>query len=571
MKSPIALFIAAGMLLAAIACSKGEQSTYDAAADGRPNFIVILADDLGITDLGAYGGEIPTPNLDHLAAQGVKFSNFYAAPGCSPARAMLMSGAPPHVAGLGGVPELLTPEQRRQPGYEGYLNFRVASLAEVMRDGGYATYMAGKWHLGSTEETSPMARGFEKSFALLGGAASHFGDQKGISSQKPKAQYRENGDLVSLPANFYSTDAYTDKIIEYISSGAETKKPFFAYLAYSAPHWPMQAPDGWLQRFRGKYDEGYQPIYSARVRRGIELGIFPDTMSETAAENLGATWSAYDDAKKRNMARRMESYAAMVSKMDAEIGRLFKYLDETGVADNTIVFFLSDNGPDFTFPEAIPQRASWVEQEFDNSTDNIGRQGSFISYGMEWAQVGAGPYHLFKGTVGDGGIRAPAIVAWPGVIDEGKIERNFATLMDVPATILDVAGLRHPSKLPGSNIEPLYGKSMKPLLDGSVNFLHSNEYAVAWEMLGTRAIRKGQWKLAFLPEPLGRGEWALYDLELDPFEKTDLAKSRPEIAAELLEEWREYEARYRIAEYPPHILETMLRARPADIRNELQE
>ena len=559
----IRLLIFFAAALAANGCERNDGASASIESQNRPNFIIILADDLGYTDLGAYGGEIPTPNIDRLAATGVRFTNFYAAPGCSPSRAMLMSGAPPHVAGLGGVPELLTEAQRRQPGYEGYLNFRVAALSEILQDGGYDTFMAGKWHLGKTAETSPSARGFDRAFALLGGGASHFSDQRGISPQTPVARYREDGVLVSLPENFYSTDAYTDKIIDYIEGAADNDKPFFAYLAYSAPHWPMQAPDDWLEKFRGRYDRGYQAIYDERVRRGIELGVLPPG-SDRVSKELDMGWKSYNAAQKSNMARRMDAYAAMVAKMDEQVGRLLKFLEETGEADNTIIFFLSDNGPDFTFPEALPHRASWVESEFDNSTENLGREGSFMSYGMGWAQVGAGPFHLFKGTVGDGGIRAPAIVAGRGVSREGAVETNFTTMMDIAPTILDLAGLAHPSDNSASGLEPLHGASMQNLLNGERRIFHNDDYSVIWEMLGTRAIRQQNWKLVYLPPPLGDNNWALYDMSIDPFEKTDIASAHPDIVDMLLKQFEAYDERHQLVEYPAQLLETMLAARPDD-------
>lgn len=300
------------------------------AADERPNFLIIVADDLGYSDLGSFGGEISTPNIDSLARDGVRLSNFHTAPTCSPTRAMMFSGADSHVAGLGNMGELLQPFQKGQPGYEGYLNERMVTVGQVLQDAGYNTYTTGKWHLGRTEETSPKARGFDRSFILVQGGASHFDDQHAIIAQDPKAIYREDGKQVEVPKGFYSSEFYTDRLIDYIEADKASNKPFMAVLSYTAPHWPLHAPDAWLDKYKHRYDAGYDSIRQARLERQKQLGIVAaNTTPNTPMAKGLPSWGQLSDEQRQREARNMEIYAAMVSNMDYHIGRLLTYRRKT--------------------------------------------------------------------------------------------------------------------------------------------------------------------------------------------------------------------------------------------------
>ena len=506
-------------------------------ADDKPNFLLIVADDLGYSDIGAFGGEIHTPRLDALAEGGTRLTNFHTAPTCSPTRSMLPSSVDNHKAGVGNMAEVLQPDQKGQPGYEGYLNDTVATLPEVLRDGGYHTYMAGKWHLGRTEDKSPAVRGFDKSYVLIQGGASHFDDQRAVISVDPKALYREDGKEVDVPKGFFSSAFYTDRMMQYIDENLGDGKPFFAYLAYTAPHWPLQAPDDYLDKYKGQYAEGYEKIRVARLERMRELGIIDASVqANTPLEQL-PHWEDLTDEQRAIEARRMEIYAAMVDNMDYHIGRIIDWLDEKGELDNTVILFMSDNGADGNSPEVLPGNVDWYATEFDNSLENMGRKNSFIWYGAQWGQVGATPFPLFKGFIAQGGIVTPAIISYPNMPEKGGINRSVFSVKDVMPTFLELAGLDQPaSPYNGREIAGLQGKNMLPALHGE----SVDEQLIGWELFGRSAIRKGDWKIRLMEAPYGSGEWGLFNLKDDPTELNDLADEQPEKLAELLADWENY-------------------------------
>ena len=514
------------------------------ANEKQPNFLIIMADDLGYSDLGSYGGEIATPNLDSLASEGLRLTSFHTAPTCSPTRAMLMSGTDSHIAGLGNMAELMQPFQADQPGYEGYLNDRVANLAEVLQDGGYSTYTVGKWHLGRSEELSPNARGFDRSYILVQGGASHFDDQMAIISVDPKAIYREDGKQVSVPDGFFSTQFYTDKLIEYIEADRRSGKPFFGLLSYTAPHWPLHAPDEWLDKYEGRYAAGYEAIRQERLARMKQLGLLAANIdANVPMQGVLPDWEQLSDEQKRREARSMEVYAAMVDNMDHHIGRVIDYLKQTGEYENTFILFLSDNGADGNSPLGLPGNDVWMNEAFDNSLQNMGRKGSYIDYGAQWAQVGATPFPFFKGLTTQGGIQVPAIIRHPGVSKPGTINSEVAHVMDVMPTFLELAGIQPPAgTFKGRDVAALQGVSMLPMLQDRA----MPERAIGWELFGRKALRKGDWKILNMSVPYGTAGWQLYNLADDPTETTDLATSQPEKLKELLGEWDEYVARNNV-------------------------
>jgi len=525
-------------------CISGLFSLGCQAAD-KPNFLIILADDLGYSDLGSFGGEIETPNLDALAGEGVRLTNFQAAPTCSPTRSMLFSGTDSHQAGLGNMGELTQDFQKGQPGYEGYLNERVANLAEVMQDAGYKTYTTGKWHLGRSEELSPRARGFDRSYILVQGGASHFDDQKAIISVDPKAIYREDGKQVEVPAGFFSSEFYTDRLIQYIEQDKAEGKPFLAVLSYTAPHWPLHAPDEWIDKYQGRYAEGYEALRQQRLKRMQELGIVPaGIQANTPMEGGLPSWEQLSDEERRREARSMEVYAAMVDNMDHHIGRLVDYLRQTGELDNTFVLFMSDNGADGNSPIDLPGNREWMASDFDNSLENMGRKGSYIDYGAQWAQVGATPFAYFKGFTSQGGTTVPVIVRHPSLqAQAGQLNRQFFHVMDIMPTVLEMAGIEHPgTRFKGREVQPMQGLSMLRGLQGEA----MPERAIGWELFGRRALRKGDWKMSWMTAPYGTGEWQLYNLASDPTEANDLAGREPEKLAELTREWEAYVQRNNV-------------------------
>ena len=507
-------------------------------ADERPNIVLIVADDLGYSDLGVFGSEIPTPNLDALASAGMMLTQFYSNMTCSPTRAMLLSGADSHVAGLGVMGAATNPAQRGQPGYEGYLNFRVASLADLLRDAGYRTYMTGKWHLGTEVETSPAARGFDRSFVSLDGAA-HLG---GLSWNGPGlAPYRDGEELVNVGDDFYTTRFYTERMIEYIESDRAEGAPFFAYLAYTAPHWPLQAPPESIAKFAGWYDEGYEALYRDRLERARELGLVPEDFAGIPPIDGQPRWEELTDEERRIEARKMEIYAAMVSDLDEYVGRFVAYLESIGELDDTFIFFMSDNGPEGLRRDLSAPLSNWVAECCDNSYENLGDGDSYVMYGPNWARAGAVPFRDAKASGFEGGIRVPAFATWPGVVPAGVRSDAFGTVMDVLPTLLELAGTSHPGESYRSEpVVPPRGASMLPLLRGEADTVHEPDYWAGWELFGHRAVRRGDFKIVWDPRDGDDAAWKLFNLAEDPGEQNDLAATEPDRLLELRALWDQY-------------------------------
>ncbi|MCK5572838.1 MAG: arylsulfatase, partial [Bacteroidetes bacterium] len=347
----------------------------------RPNVLLIVADDLGYSDIGCFGGEMSTPTLDALANEGVRFTNYHVLPTCSPTRSVLLSGTDNHVAGMGTMGEVKTAEMEGHPGYEGYLNFQVAALPEVLRAAGYHTYMAGKWHLGHEENTSPYARGFEETFALLPGGGSHWSDRKPLSPPQVMI-YSRNGKVVdALPEDFYSTRNYTDMLLGWLQENRGDDKPFFAYLSYTAPHDPLHAPKEYIQKYKGKYDNGWDVLREKRLGALKDMGIVPEGVKPFPRLPSVEAWDKMSTEERAEAARDMEVYAAMVDYMDEQIKRVLDYLKEIGEYDNTMIIFFSDNGANGAHSTAYPGQTDEYLESFDNSLDNRGLPSSFIEMG----------------------------------------------------------------------------------------------------------------------------------------------------------------------------------------------
>ncbi len=508
----------------------------------RPNILLVVADDLGYTDIGPYGAEIDTPNLDALAREGVTFTRFYTSPLCSPTRAMLMSGTDSHLAGLAKMAEHLQPEDRGKPGYEGYLNNRVAPLPELLRDAGYHTYMVGKWHLGTEVDLTPKARGFERAFSLLTGSSSHFDEMAGPRAAHPRALFAEDGRRLSgLPATFYSTEYFTDRLLEYIDANIDDGRPFFGYLSYTAPHWPLQVPEEHLAKYRGKYDAGYEKLRAERFARLKALGLLPKSATLPPLPKHVPTWDSLPAEEKARQARAMEIYAAMVHNMDAHLGRVLAYLRRRGVYENTFVFFMSDNGADGQ-SSAFAPIADWAAT-FDNRPENMGRRGSYVLYEAGWAHAAEAPFRLYKWFTSEGGIRTPAIAAYSHATARGATHHGVVSVLDVLPTFLDLAGARHPgTHYRGREINPPRGRSILPLLADPARSIRASDDVFATEILGRRALVKGDWKILWLDEPFGTAAWQLYNLATDPGEQNDLAAREPARLAALLADWDRYAA-----------------------------
>jgi arylsulfatase len=536
----------------------------------RPNFLVIVADDLGFSDIGAFGGEIHTPNLDRLAYAGIRFTDFHSAPACSPTRAMLLTGTDHHLAGIGTMLEVAVPGFGGAPGYEGYLNDRVVALPELLRDAGYLTLMSGKWHLGDTIETSPWARGFERSFALLPAGASHYGPTAGGGFSPVPTLYTEDDRFATVGDDFYSSDFYVDTLLRYLRERSEDPehkdRPFFAYLPFQAPHWPLQAPDASIATYHGRYDDGPDALRDARLAALGKLGLCPpDVAAHPVVADGAPEWADMTADDRALSARSMEVYAAMVDRMDWNIGRVIDYLADNGELDDTVVIFLSDNGAEGAMVEAMPlhgpQIVAQIEKYCDNTLDNLGRPTSFIWYGPRWAQAATAPSRLHKAFTSEGGIRVVGFVTWPGFARQGEIGSAFATVMDIAPTVLELAGIAHPgTSYQGRDIEPMRGHSLVPYLSGDSESVHEIDAGTGWELFGRRAIRQGDWKALHLPAPYGPGDWQLYDLSRDPGEIDDLAASRPDKLAELLTLWDRYVEETGVILEPISVFDADLRA-----------
>ena len=513
-----------------------------AASSKQPNILLVMADDMGWTDVGSFGSEIDTPNLDALAQSGVKFSNFYTSVSCSPTRSMLLSGTDNHIAGLGNMGEMLTPSQRGKPGYEGHLNNRVVSLAELLRDGGYHTYMAGKWHLGHEPEYFPHARGFERSFSMLFGGASYWSDMYGLLAvHEEVAEYvLDDKRLSELPKDFYATRSYTDFLIESIRANRDDGKPFFAYLAFTAPHDPMHVPEPWLSKYRGNYDEGYEALKAQRAAAAKQRGLVSDSAPMPERYHMVKAWDSLTKEQQALESRGMEVYAGMVNNMDYHFGRVVKFLKDIGEYDNTIVIFLSDNGSNPWYSEDYPGNSGskWFGQ-FDNSIDNLGHPMSHYAYGMGWGSASAGPLDLFKMTVAEGGIRSPMLIAGPRV--KGGLQVGaFAYVWDIMPTILEFAGIPHPEKYKGRQVTQMNGRSIRGVLKGSAKTVYGADEFICGEMQDGKWVRQGDFKAVSVAPPYGSAKWQLYNIAVDPGESHDLAEKQPEKLRQLKAAWNRY-------------------------------
>jgi arylsulfatase len=508
--------------------------TSDEQEEGRrPNILVIVADDLGYADLGSYGGDISTPNIDALAARGVRFSQFHTAPMCAPTRAMLLSGNDNHVAGMGSQGGGEGAFSGR-PGYEGHLSDRVVPFPLLLQDAGYETYSVGKWHLGTRPQDSPTAVGFDRSFQMLQGAGDHFSDIA-LEEADSVSTYWDDGEYGSWPEGGYSTEVYTDRLLGFIRDGLQDDRPFFALAAYTSPHWPLQVPDEELDRYRGRYDMGYDRLREMRFASLKEAGIVAADHELPPRLDWITPWDELSREEKRVEARKMELYAAMVENLDHHVGRLLQALEEAGELDNTVVVFFSDNGSaaeDFYYDDDF---SDWLQRKYENRYETMGTPTSYVSYGPQWAEAGSAPFRGHKTWAHEGGIVAPVIVAGPGVEGAGSIQRVYVGVPDLAPTILELAGAAYPGARGTPRTRSMTGTSMLPLLRGEAEEIHGPDELLGLSHREHAYVRLGPWKLVSNDQYQGTGTFALYDLESDPGETTDVSDRFPEKRAEMLD------------------------------------
>jgi arylsulfatase A-like enzyme len=518
------------------------------ATSRRPNIVIILGDDLGFADMGMFGSEIKTPNLDALAREGVRFTHFYTHASCSPTRSMLLSGVDTHRNGLGNMDEYTAPNQQGLAGYEGFLNKQVATLPQLLKGAGYHTYMVGKWHMGKAPDLIPAARGFERDFSLLDGAGSYW-DMTSFTAASPLSLFTEDGKyLTELPKDYYATKTYTDKLIEFIDAGRKDGKPFFAYVAHQAPHDPFHLPRDWRNRHVGEYDKGWDAVRQERLKRQVDLGIVPAGTS--LAERM---WFVPDPvllapATRALLGKKMELYAGMVENLDFLVGRLIDHLKRIGEYENTVFIVFGDNGAEgtdlFAMIAGTPGSRDYLfaASKWSQTNPNAwGDPGSYVGYGPMWAQVSMTPFSQYKGWVAEGGIRNALIVSGPVVKrPKGSVNQGLMHVADLMPTLLEIAGASYPKTLEGRELPPLIGKTWGPVLAGQAESPRTEQDYLAWEIFGNHAVRQGDWKIRWEYKPFGKAQWELFNVAADPSERKDLAEEQPDKVKALVALWENY-------------------------------
>ena len=559
MRHLIAISSLLAMLL--VGCDSKESdttlaSTPAATTDSRPNILLIIGDDMGFSDVGAFGSEVSTPNIDALASEGLSFTNFHVGATCSPTRSLLMTGVDNHRSGLGNMHEFLSEEQKGQPGYEGYLNKNVVTIINLIRDAGYSTYMTGKWHLGADEGYRPHDRGFDQTYSLLDGASDNYSSMSAGHVIGPPATFSANGEIVERPVGIHSNELYADKLLGFLDPEQTPDKPFFAYLSLQTAHWPHQAPREFIDKYRDVYSAGWDAIREQRIEKLKSLGILSEEHPVSPRFPGVPPWDALPAEAKVVQANRMAAYAGMIDHMDVHIGRVIDHLKETGQYDNTVIIYMTDNGPDFSQPN-IGAGAKWYDARYPKlAVEDIGVEGSFSSYGAPWAQVAAAHLSGFKTWSTEGGLRVPFIIRYPEWIAAGQTN-EFVFVTDLAATLLEIAGAKHPgTSYEGREVFPMTAKSILPLMRGQTSAHRRADEWVGYELMGNSAVFQGDYKALRLGAWLqnlgveGAGTWKLYDIKEDPSELHDLSEQESERLVEMVANYAEYSESLGIIDMP---------------------
>lgn len=509
------------------------------AADPRPNILFIVADDLGFTDIGAFGSEIATPTLDELAFNGLRIANLHAGPACQQTRTMMMASTGDAI-GIEVRP--------RQPGGErdNLLRLEWAIIPELLQDAGYATFATGKWDLGRDAGYTAATRGFDRSFVQLNGSSSYFKEYLLVPGELGFEDDGVRVEFDDLDEDFYVTDHYTDKMLEYLGE-ADTDTPWFAYMPYTAPHWPLQLPDDWLDRKAGDYDMGYDQLREQRAARAMELGVIPTNASLENYVVQAEPWDKLSAGEQQKYARAQEIFAAMIEHLDMSIARIVRHLEETGQLENTVIIFTADHGAsraEFGVDTGrVPLTGGpSLPEGLDNSLENFGRKNSFIDHGLGFAEAATAPFRYQKGSHTEGGLRAAAFVYYPAAVEAGGVTHAHMTMMDILPTFMEIAGTQHPGAGPykGREIRNIRGSSAWAHLTGQADDVHDANSVVGWAGRGRGgAFIRGDYKIINTAPPGERGitDWRLYNLVADPGERKDIAADHPERVASMVEEW----------------------------------
>ena len=556
------LFVYTGLILASVGFSGLASAAPAGDKDDRPNIVLIVGDDMGLGDIGPFGSEIYTPSLNLIAKNGVRFSNFHASPVCSITRSQLLTGNNNIEIGLASFDYAVYPEAKGKSGYEGYLTKKAVTIQELLRDSGYDTYQTGKWHLGGQHGgRGPHEMGFTHSYGILAGGSNHWnsGDmlpnmahpdsQKAAKAGKIPPMidmaYYEDGKSVERPLGIYSDDLYTGKMLGYMEKSRRADKPFFAYLAYTTAHLPIQAPAGLADRYYEKYLKlGWDGLKADRMKRLVDAGILPKDSKLPPKNPIGRDWNSLSDKEKKIQAKVFATYAAMIESQDRHIGRVVDWLRETGELDNTLIIYMTDNGPEGTdaFGElGNPALSGWMKKHFSQDFEDVGNGNSNWQIGIEWANATTGSLQWWKWFISEGGTRVPLIMVPPKAHAnkfnrQGEISDTYVSVKDLPMTILDYAGVKHPlTTYQGRDIIPPSGKKMTPFLAGKSKTVRTDKDWNAFELFGNSYIVRGDYKAIKVRTGMwGDGKWHLYHLRNDPAEMNPLEKNMPDELSELV-------------------------------------
>ena len=507
----------------------------------RPNIVVLLADDWGFSDVGAFGSEIHTPHLNQLAQSGTRFSNFHVSASCSPTRSMLLTGVDNHLNGVGNMRETIPQSHVGRAGYLSVLNQRVVTVASLLQDQGYRTYAAGKWHVGKEPHNLPPARGFDRSLVMGDSGSDNWETGKLYLDLTDKVYWYDNGREAQMPKTFYSSEFYVSKTLDYLKTDAKSDKPFFAYLAFQANHIPLQAPQEFIDKYKGRYNAGWDVLRQERRNKAIELGLVPPNTPMAALPATHVAWDSLSPQDKAYQARRMEVYAAMAEAMDFHIGRLMAHLKQTGEYDNTVFVFMSDNGAEASDPYALAVGRWWLDQHYNRDIDRLGSPGAYSIIGPNWARAATAPLNTYKFFAGEGGIRVPLIISGIPAAHKQSVQNSLTHVSDIVPTLLDLAGVQHPgTSYKGQTIYPLTGHSLLPILQGKATRVRGPEEVLGYELSGNRAVFKGDYKLLSNLAPVGDGQWHLYNIATDPGETRDLKDEMPELFQSLQNDYAKW-------------------------------